>query len=626
MSSAETARTANRTNPLRAPQSARARRGTPPESVPGPAPRRNAPYNDAVIAGISLLLALSATAPAPGIYSDVTGAAGLSGVSSVSGSSAKDYILETIGTGVAAFDYDNDGWQDLFFVSGSRLEGFPAGQEPVQKLFRNRGDGSFEDVTARSGLAIHFWGQGVASGDYDNDGMTDLYVSAWGPDRLFRNRGDGTFADVSEAAGVRDDRWGASAAFADFNNDGFLDLFVANYVAFDTKTVPRRADPERPCYYRGAMVMCGPTGLQSEVDILYRNNGDGTFTDATLIGGVRSDVGMFGLGVAVADYDEDGDADIYVANDATPNQLYRNRGDGSFDEVGAMSGVAYGADGTEQGSMGTSFGDYDGDGRLDIVVTNFSHQSFQIYRYAGDGFFEDATYVTGVAEATFLSLGWATDFLDYDNDGDLDLFFANGHVYPGVDAMQIGTTYLQRNQLLRNDPAPSGTGRVFVDLKQGAGPGFEAARSYRGGGPFDVDRDGDLDLILTVMDGAPVMLRNDSAAGGAWLDVRPVGRRANRSGVGVRVAAIAGDSRQVRHSGGGGSFLWSCDPWVHFGLSGQSAADLEVVWPGGAKQTFRGVKTRAAYVLLEGENLRELPRATGAVGRPAAAPRPEASR
>jgi len=557
-----------------------------------------------VIAWTFFLLAMTATAPATGFFSDVTGPAGLSGARTVSGSAAKDYILETIGTGVAAFDYDNDGWQDLFFVNGSRLEGFPPGDEPVQKLFRNKGDGTFEDVTARSGLALHFWGHGVATGDYDNDGMTDLYVSAWGPDKLFRNRGDGTFADVSEAAGVRDDRWGASVAFADFNNDGMLDLFIANYVDFDTKTVPRRADPEHPCYYRGAMVMCGPTGLQSEVDILYRNNGDGTFTDATQSAGVRTDVGMFGLGVAVADYDEDGDADIYVANDATPNQLYRNRGDGSFEEVGAMSGVAYGVDGTEQGSMGTAFGDYDGDGRLDIVVTNFSHQSFQIYRSAGDGFFEDVTYATGVAEATYLSLGWATDFFDVDNDGDLDLFFANGHVYPGVDAMQIGTTYLQRNQLLRNDPAPSGAGRVFVDVGAAAGPGFGAARSSRGGGPFDLDRDGDIDLILTVMDAAPVLLRNDAATGNAWLDVRPVGRRANRSGVGVRIAATAAGRRQVRQSGGGGSFLWSCDPWVHFGLAGESTADLEVVWPGGTKQTFRGVKARASYVLVEGEELR----------------------
>jgi len=560
-----------------------------------------------VILGIALRLALAAAAwePSQGSFTDVTAAAGLSGLHVVSGSAAKDYILETIGTGVAAFDFDNDGWQDLFFVNGSRLEGFPAGEAPLQRLLRNRGDGTFEDVTARSGLGAHFWGFGAATGDYDNDGMTDLYVTAWGPDRLFRNRGDGTFADVSEASGIRDDRWGASAAFADFDNDGLLDLFIANYVSFDTKKVPRRADPERPCWYRGAMVMCGPTGLEAEADILYRNNGDGTFEDVTARAGIRTDIGMFGLGVAVADYDEDGDSDIYVANDATPNQLYRNRGDGTFDEVGAMSGVAYGSDGTEQGSMGTAFGDYDGDGRLDIVVTNFSHQSFQLYRYAGEGYFEDMTYPSGLAEATFLSLGWATGFFDMDNDGDLDIFFANGHVYPGVDAMQIGTTYLQRNQFMRNDPAPSGAERLFVDLGRQARVAPDVLRSYRGGGPFDFDRDGDLDLVLTVMDSPPVLLRNDGSASGAWIGMRPIGRVANRSGVGVRVAAAAAGRRQVRHSGGGGSFLWSADSWVHFGLAGEEKADLEVLWPGGGRQTFRGVKARAAYVLVEGEPLRD---------------------
>ena len=560
---------------------------------------------------LALAAAFAATPPPAqaASFTDVTASAGLSGVSYVSGSAAKDYILETIGTGVAAFDYDHDGWEDLFLVNGSRLEGFAPGQEPVQRLYRNLGNGTFEDVTVRSGLGVHFWGFGVAAGDYDNDGMTDLYVTAWGPDRLFRNRGDGTFEDVSAAAGIEDDLWGASVAFADFNNDGLLDLFIANYVSFDTKKVPRRADPERPCFYRGAMVMCGPTGLEAEDDILYRNNGDGTFTDATAISGIRTDIGMYSLGVAVADYDEDGDADIYVANDATPNQLYRNRGDGTFEEVGAMSGVAYGVDGTEQGSMGTAFGDYDDDGKLDLVVTNFSHQFFQLYRAAGEGFFEDVTHASGVAEATYRSLGWATDFFDADNDGDLDLFFANGHVYPGVDGMQIGTTYLQRSQLMRNDPAPSGTGRVYVDAGAAAGSGLATPRSYRGGGPFDLEGDGDIDLILTVMDGPPVLLRNDAGAGGAWLDVRPVGRRANRSGIGARISALAGGRRQMRQAGGGASFLWSCDPVIHIGLGDQNAADLEVAWPGGAKQAFRGVKARASYVLVEGEELREVSRA-----------------
>jgi len=564
---------------------------------------------------LTITILIAALAAAAGVtFTDVTRAAGLGSVLLVSGGESKDYILETIGTGVAAFDFDNDGHQDLYFANGSRLEGFPQGKEPLPSLFRGRGDGTFEDVSASSGLAEHFWGFGVAVGDYDNDGFTDLYVTAYGPDRLYHNQGDGTFRQVAQLSGIDDSKWGASAAFSDFDDDGLLDLYVANYVAFDTRTVPKKGDPDHPCLYRGATVMCGPKGLQDEVDILYRNNGDGTFSDLTAASGIRTDIGMFGLGVATADYDEDGDIDIYVANDATPNQLYRNRGDGTFDEVGAMSGVAYGPDGVEQGSMGTSFGDYDGDGHLDIAVTNFSHQSYQVLRYAGDGFFEDMTFATGVGQATFLSLGWATDFFDYDHDGDLDLFFANGHVYPDVDQMQIGTTYQQTNQLMRNDAAPEGGSpassapggyapKAFEDVSGGSGDGFTTRRSYRGGGPVDFDEDGDLDLILTVIDGTPALLRNDGGStAGRWAQIKLVGASSNRSAIGARLVATAGGRRMVRNAGGGGSYLWSCDPWIHFGLSGSEKIDeLEVWWPSGARQQIKNLKANRRYILLEGK-------------------------
>ena len=559
-----------------------------------------------------LLLGLAA-AGSQDIFVDATAAAGLGSVRLVSGSESKDYILETLGTGAAAFDYDNDGWQDLYFANGSRLEGYAKGQEPLPKLFRNRGDGTFQDVSAGSGLEEPMWGFGTAVGDYDNDGLPDLYVTAYGTDRLYRNQGDGTFREVGRFSGIADDRWGTSAAFADFDGDGMLDLYVANYIAFDTATVPRRGDPERPCYYRGTPVMCGPTGLKGEVDLLYRNNGDGTFSDVTAASGIRTDIGMYGLGVATADYDQDGDIDIYVANDATPNQLYRNRGDGTFEEVAAVSAVAYGVDGIEAGSMGTSFGDYDGDGRLDLVITNFSHQMYQLLRYAGDGFFEDVTYATGLADLTYLYLGWATDFFDYDNDGRLDLFFANGHVYPGVDQMQIGTRYRQSNHLLRNvlpmgpDPAPAST-RVFEDVSARAGPALVTSRAHRAGGTLDFDRDGDVDLLLTVMDGGALLLRNEVGAAGGWIAFRIVGTTSNRSGIGVRLDGRSGGRSLVRYAGAG-SYLWSRDQTLHMGLGEAETLELlQVTWPCGRRQEFRGLQAGREYVLVEGRDPQPLPR------------------
>lgn len=550
------------------------------------------------------LAAILATTGNGPIFTDVTAPAGLAGVKLICGSPEKDYIVETIGTGVAVFDFDGDGWQDIYLANGSRLAGFPKGDEPRPRLFRNRGDATFEDVTIRAGLNDPFWGSGVAVGDYDNDGHPDLYVTAYGPNRLFHNLGDGTFEEVGRKTGVDDNRWGASAAFADFDRDGRLDLYVANYVAFDTKTVPRRGDTGHPCLYRGTLVMCGPTGLKGEIDILYHNNGDGTFTDVTAAAGIRTDIGMYGLGVAAADYDDDGDVDIYVANDATPNQLYRNRGDGTFDEVGALSGVAYGVDGSEQGSMGTSFGDFDADGRLDLVVTNFSHQFFQLFRYAGEGFFEDVTFPAGIAEKTYLPLGWATDFFDYDHDGWLDLFFANGHVYPGVDAMQIGVTYVMANQLFRN--VPGAAGRVFADVSEQAGVSFTTPRSHRTGCVFDYDRDGDLDLLLTVIDGEPLLLRNGAGTPDSWVGFRPVGRASNRSGIGARVTIRAGGRDQMRYAQGGGSFLSGTDTRLHFGLGGATKIErVDVIWPSGARQEFKNVPPGRWHLLVEGEELRD---------------------
>ncbi|HEY3176262.1 MAG TPA: CRTAC1 family protein [Candidatus Polarisedimenticolia bacterium] len=555
----------------------------------------------ALAAAAALVAAPASTGPA--IFTDVTRDAGLAGVRFVSGSPDKDYILETTGTGAAAFDIDNDGWLDIYLPNGSRLDGYPRGQEPRPRLFRNKGKGLFEDVTAKAGLADPFWGFGVAVGDYDNDGFSDLYVTSWGPNKLFHNRGDGTFEEVGSGAGVGDPRWGASAAFADFDNDGQLDLYVANYVAFDPGKVPRRGDARHPCVYRGNLVMCGPTGLKGDVDILYHNNGDGTFTDVSAAAGIRTDIGLYGLGVAAADYDGDGDVDIFVANDATPNQLYRNRGDGTFDEVGALSGVAYGVDGAEMGSMGTSFGDYDGDGSLDLMITNFSHQFYQLLRYAGEGYFEEVTAAVGLSEKTYLPLGWATDFFDYDNDGWLDLFFANGHVYPGVDAMQIGATYLESNQLFHNEAGPGGA-RRFEDASDRAGASFVTKKSYRAGGPLDFDRDGDADLLLTVIDSEPVLLRNDAGSSGRSATFHLVGTASNRSAIGARLTVTAAGRTMMRYAQGGGSYLWSRDPWIQVGLGSAEKIDtLEVRWPSGRTQRFRDLAAGRTYDLVEGQEI-----------------------
>ncbi|MGH9868185.1 MAG: CRTAC1 family protein [Candidatus Polarisedimenticolia bacterium] len=550
---------------------------------------------------LAVLLWVLAAAP-PAIFTNVTPASGLESAVQTVGRADKDYISDTIGTGIAAFDMDNDGWQDLYLANGSRLGGYPPGQEPHPYLFRNKGGNTFEDVTRDSGVDQAFWGSGVAVGDYDNDGLTDLYVTAYGPNHLYRNLGGGRFQDVSGPAGVDAESWGASASFVDIDLDGDLDLFVTTYVDFDPREIPPRGDPNHPCMYRGFMVMCGPTGLKGEPDILYRNNGDGTFSNVTSAAGIRTDVGLFGLGVAVGDYDADADPDLYVANDATPNQLYRNRGDGTFEEVAAMSGAAYGVDGTEAGSMGTAFGDYDGDGALDLVITNFSHQSYQLLRQSEGLFFEDVSYTTGIYAATFLFLGWATDFFDYDHDGWLDLFFLNGHVYPGVDAMQIGSTYRQTNHLMHNVAGPDGL-RTYEDVSSRAGPDFAAARSHRAGGAFDSDRDGDLDLVAGVMDEGPVLLRNDAGtAGGSWLQVRPVGSAANRSGIGVRLEAQVKGRRLVRYTGAS-SFLWGADPRAHFGLGDARKVDsLEVIWPGGRRQTVRNLAANTAWVLVEGRD------------------------
>jgi hypothetical protein len=508
------------------------------------------------------------------------------------------YLLETTGCGVAWLDYDDDGWLDLFFVNGTRLGGFAKGQEPTNHLYRNRGDGTFTDVTARAGLARTGWGQSVAVGDYDNDGREDLFVSYYGRNALYRNRGDGTFEDVSaraRVAGTRT-RWGSGSAFLDYDRDGDLDLFVANYIDLDLKTAPT---PETgPCLYKGLMVACGPPGLPGGVNLLYRNDGDGAFTDVSERSGIAKATGTYGLGVLVADFDDDGWPDIYVANDSAPAALYRNHGNSTFTDIGVEAGAAYSGDGKPQAGMGVSAGDYDRDGRLDIFKTNFSGDTSTLYRNLGRWTFEDVTFTSGIGRNTRW-LGWGCGFVDFDNDGWLDILLVNGHVYPEVERLSSEAGYPQRKVLYRNT-----RDGAFVDVtEQVGGPLLEPSAS-RGAAFGDYDRDGDLDVVINPVNDRPLLLRTETKAGHNWLSVRLRGTKSNRSAIGARVRCEADGRVQVEEVRSGGSYYSQNDLRLHFGLGASTRVTrLEIRWPGGATETIRDLGVNRAIEIREGSGL-----------------------
>ncbi len=489
------------------------------------------------------------------------------------------YIIEVLGSGCALFDYDLDEDLDLYVANGSLLTPMSAGRNPLPALYRNNGQGRFTDVTKGSGLEVPFWGLGAATGDYDSDGDPDLFVSAFGPDHLFRNDGDGSFEDVTREAGLLDDQLGASAAFLDYDGDGHLDLFVANYMRFDASTTPPKGDPAHPCTFRGLMVTCGPLGLPPGSNVLYRNNGDGTFTDANARAGLPTEPEYYALGVVTGDVDGDGLIDILVANDTTPNYFYRNLGAGRFLDDALMAGFALSGDGREQAGMGIDLADLDGDGDQDVYVTNFSHDYSTLRFNDGKGSLEDVTVRMGLVEPTVSSLGWGTLMFDADNDGDLDLFHANGHVYPEVDGADIGTTYIQRNQVFENLG-----GSVVREVVPAPGSDLEARGLHRGVAGGDLDGDGDIDLVVTVLGGQPRVLFNESDSG-SWLMVRLAGRAGNRDGVGARITVRSAGRAWISERRGGRSYLSASDPRVHFGLGGlRDIESIEVRWPGGASQ------------------------------------------
>jgi enediyne biosynthesis protein E4 len=538
-------------------------------------------------------------------FEDVTRASGID-FHLTCGGAEKRYIMESMCGGVAVFDYDNDGWMDIFLVDGSTLEDVRSGECHPGKLYHNNHDGTFTDVSAKSGIRHCGWGFGVAVGDYDNDGWEDLYVTYLDGAVLYHNNHDGSFTDVTEKAGVGNaGHWGTSAAFGDYDNDGNLDLYVANYVDLDLKNLP--AFGQGPfCAYRGIPVSCGPRGLKGGRDRLYHNNGDGTFTDVSEK--LNIDPGnYYGLGVLWLDYDHDGCLDLYVSNDSTPSLLYHNNCRGGFAEVGTESGVAYSGDGREQAGMGIDSADYDHDGWPDIVKTNFSDDSNNLYHNDHNGQFTDLAGSTGFGPISVPFLGFGVKFLDLANHGWPDIFVANGHVNPQVDQHSFGVTYAERPLLFRN----LGDGK-FVEIGLNAGLALSKRYVARGAATADFLNRGSLDVMMTVLDGPPVLLRNRSAGKGHWLRVRTVGKKSNRDGFGARVEVTAGSLKQSAEVRANSSFESASDPRAHFGLGSATHVDsVTVYWPSGVVDTIGAEAADQELVVEEGKGVAANSTATG---------------
>ena len=561
----------------------------------------------ALIGAATALTGVDGRQPAPltFAFTEIGARAGFSAVTVYGGMKTNRYLLETTGTGAAAFDYDKDGWLDVFVVNGTTLEGFPKGQEPTSHLYRNKKDGTFEDVTAQAGLALTGWGQGACAGDYDNDGNEDLFVTFFGTNRLFRNRGDGTFDDVTKRAGLDTvrSRWGAGCAFLDYDRNGRLDLFAANYIDLDLASAPV---PESGlCRYKGLPVACGPPGLPGGKNILYRNQGDGTFADVSVASGMARANGTYALGVSTLDFDGDGWVDLYVANDSNPSALYRNNRDGTFTDIGITAGCAYSQDGKPQAGMGVAVGDYNRDGRMDIFKTNFAGDTSTLYANNGNGLCEDRTFASGFGRNTRW-LGWAVAFLDLDLDGWQDLFLVNGHVYPEVDQVKTEAGYKQRKVVYRN----RGDGR-FDDVTEQLGPPVTVPKAGRGAAYADFDNDGDVDILVTNVHDTPELYRLDQREARSWSALRLVGVQSNRSAIGARVVLSAGGVTQVSEVRGGGSYYSQNDLRMHFGLGSAKAIDrVEVRWPNGNIEVWTGVEPNRIVTLTEGTG-RPLPPKTG---------------
>jgi hypothetical protein len=527
-------------------------------------------------------------------FVDVSGAAGLTKTMFYGEETRATYITEIMGGGCAFFDYDNDGWMDVFVLGGRRLESVPQGAS--NRLYRNNRDGTFTDVTEAAGLTDAGWAVGVCVGDYNNDGFEDLFITYYGQNRLYRNNGDGTFTDVTSQAGLGSStvRFGSGCTFVDYNRDGWLDLFVANYADVDLKTAPTPSLERPNCNFEGVPVNCGPKGLPLPTHSLYRNNGDGTFTDVSKESGVAALRGSYGLTAAAFDADEDGWPDILVACDTTPSLLLMNNHDGTFREEGLLRGVALSGDGMEMAGMGLGIGDYDGDGRLDIARTHLMNQPTGLYRNLGKGEFEDVTAQAGLMhERRFVS--WGAGLIDLDNDGCVDLFWVTGQIYPELEAVMPNYPRRGPRIIFRN----LGDGK-FLEIPETGQPALASRHVSRGCAFGDFDNDGDLDILIMNQNEPPTLLRNDAPPGNHWIKVRLKGTRSNRSAIGARVVVRSGGKTQVQEVMSQSSYVSSNDPRLHFGLGVAAVADLEVRWPMGSFQSYRNVPADRLITLKEG--------------------------
>jgi hypothetical protein len=508
----------------------------------------------------------------------------------------KSYIIEVVGCGVAFLDYDNDGWIDLFILSGTRLEGAPPGAS--NRLYKNNRDGTFTDVTAKAGLQRTGWASAVTVGDYDNDGYEDIFITYYGQNVLYHNNGDGTFTDVTERAGLRQSavHYGSGCSWVDYDRDGKLDLFVANYLNTTLEKLPKPGE-NSDCTWKGVPVNCGPRGLPTGFVQLFHNNGDGTFTDVSKASGVSAASGSYPMTVVAADYDNDGWQDIYVACDSTPSWLFRNQHNGNFREEGLERGVALSEDGLEQAGMGVGVGDYDLDGNLDIFKTHFADDTNVLYHNDGKGNFDDVTIRTGLGVETRY-VGWGAGIVDLDNDGFPDIFVATGSVYPEVEKKLPAYPFRTPRLVFRN----LGDGR-FEELIEEAGSGISAPHASRGCAFGDFDNDGDMDILVMNMNEPPSLLRNDVSGGHHWLKVLLVGVQSNRSAIGSRVVARYGARRQAQEVQAQSSFYSSNDRRLHFGLGKETSADLTIRWTNGAKETIANVAADQLVVIREGAGI-----------------------
>jgi hypothetical protein len=538
----------------------------------------------------------------PVVFEDIAEKAGLARWKHQMGTPAKEYILETVGSGVGLIDYDNDGWLDIYLVNGSTYDALSGkGTAPHAGLFHNNHDGTFTDVAAKAGVTNDRWGFGVAIADYDNDGWPDIYVTNFGKNRLFHNNHDGTFTDVAEKAGVSLGNWSTGATWGDFDGDGKLDLFVPGYVHYDLASPPTQGSKDVAfsfCQFRGVRVMCGPRGLIGEPDHLFHNNGDGTFADVSVKAGVADQKSKYyGLASLFLDVNNDGKADLLVANDSTPNYLYLNKGDGTFEDASLVSGYALNESGRETASMGIAAGDLTHNGLIDLFNTTFSDDYKPLYRNDGDANFTDVSYQYKIAEPTIPFLGWGAGFFDYDNDGWLDLFFVNGHVYPQVDTQDWGTSWKQRALLFHNNagklelvPAVEGTGLAKLSVARGLAFG-------------DLFNDGRLDAVVNNLDGTPSLFRNVANQKNHWLELKLIGGpHSPRDAVGATVYVTAAGFRQRADITSGGSFASSSDPRLHFGIGSATSLDrIEIHWPSGVSEVIRVPGIDSIYTIVEGK-------------------------